>query len=132
MYILQHTLLKSHFRFEISPHLIKYLAPDTSSAKLFKTSLHSTGPNEDLVLALKLPGPSDNSIMIIASYHSLGAPEIASYLTTAATRTELEDKFRSEFKKVPQYFELLFRVTGIDKTAYNTELLIFNEITEEE
>lgn len=132
LYNLQHTLLKSHFRFEISPHLIKYLTPDTTSAQLFKTSLHSPGPNEDLVLALKLPGPSDNSIMIIASYHSLGAPEIANYLANASTRTELEDKFRSKFRRIPQYFELLFRVTGIDKTAYNSELLICNEISAEE
>jgi hypothetical protein len=128
LYILKHTLANSHFRFEISPHRIEYSPPDTSTPQLFKTSLHSRGPNEDLVLVVKLPGPVNNSIFIIASYHSLGAPEIADYLTDPSRRSELEKKFQEKFNNVPQYFELLFRVTGIDKTAYNTELLIYNEI----
>jgi len=128
LYILKHTLQKSNFRFEISPHQIQYLNPDTSSTQIFKTSLHSPGPNEDLVLALKLPGPADNSIFIIASYHSLGAPEIANFLIDSDTRIEVQKKFEQKFNKMPDYFEILFRVTGIDKTAYNTEILIFNEI----
>ena len=132
LYTLKYTLSKSHFDFEISPHIIRYSYPDTSTAQIFNTSLHSAGPNEDLVLALKLPGPTNNSIFLIASYHSLGAPEIANYLTDSVTRTDLEKKFQEKYQKIPRYFELLFRVTGIDKTAYNTELLIYNEIIKEE
>lgn len=128
LYILKHTLSKSNFQFEISPHKVLYSPADSNSSQLFKTSLHSTGPNDDLVLALKLPGPVNNSIFIIASFHSLGAPQIANYLTNPKTLSELESKLDEKYDRVPQYFELLFRVTGIDKTAYNTELLIYNEI----
>ena len=119
------------FNFKISPHQIEYVAPDTISSKLFKTSLHSPGPNDDLALALKLPGPGNNSIFILASYHSLGTPEIANYLTNPNTLRDLEKKFQDKYGKMPQYFELLFRVVGIDKTAYDTELLIFNKITDD-
>jgi len=93
------------------------------------TSLHSAGLNEDLVLAVKLTDPAKNSIFIIASYHSLGAPEVVNYLTQSSTRQEVEQKFMEKYHKVPKYFEILFRVTGIDKTAYSTEMLIYNEIT---
>ncbi len=130
LYILRHTLSKSNFRFEISPHKIIYSPPDSVDGQYFETSLHSPGPNDDLVLAVKLPGPAGNAIFIIASFHSLGAPEVASYLTQPATRKYLETLFMKKFDKVPKYFELLFRVTGIDKTAYNTEILICNEISE--
>ncbi|MBN1780571.1 hypothetical protein JW948_05545 [bacterium] len=128
LYKLKHTLLKSHFQYEVAPHRVFYTKDDTSETRVFETSLHSSGPNEDLVLALKLPGPDNNSIFIIASYHSLGAPEIAQYLATTAKRRELEQKFLEKFNHIPPYFEVLFRVTGIDKTAYNTEILIYNEI----
>jgi hypothetical protein len=128
LYTLKHTLSKSRFRFEIEPHKIIYSPPDTLAEGIFETSRHSTGPNDDLVIALKLPGPANNSIFIIASFHSLGAPEVANYLSNTATRKELEKKFQEKFNRVPQFFELLFRVTGIDKTAYNTELLVYNEI----
>jgi hypothetical protein len=131
LYILKYTLSESHFNFEISPHRIIYTPPDGSETQEFKTNLHSSGPNEDLTLALKLPGPANNSIFIIASYHSLGAPEIANYLTTPSMRQDLINKFIEKYGYVPQYFEVLFRVTGIDKTAYNTEVLIYNEIVRE-
>jgi hypothetical protein len=128
LYKLKHTLLKSHFDFEVSPHRVFYKPDDQTDTQIFETSLHSTGPNEDLILALKLPGPDNNSIFIIASYHSLGAPEIANYLTLPETRKDLEQRMVNKFHRVPKYFEILFRVTGIDKTAYNTEILVFNEI----
>jgi len=128
LYILRHTLSKSHFDFEISPHKILYTHPDSSTSQVFQTNLHSTGPNEDLVLALKLPGPAENTIFIIASYHSLGAPEIANYLTSKNKKLKLEELFKEKYGRVPSFFEVLFRVVGIDKTAYNTEILIFNEI----
>jgi hypothetical protein len=128
LYILRHIISVSHFRFEISPHKIEYSLADSDATQQFKTSLHSPGPNEDLVLALKLPGPADNSILIICSYHSLGAPEVANFFVNPDTRIDLEKKFEQKFNRMPEYFEILFRVTGIDKTAYNTEILIFNEI----
>jgi hypothetical protein len=128
LYKLKHTLLKSHFDFEVSPHRVFYKPDDKTETQIFETSLHSTGPNEDLILALKLPGPDNNSIFIIASYHSLGAPEIANYLILPETRKDLEQRMIDKFHRVPKYFEILFRVTGIDKTAYNTEILVFNQI----
>ncbi|MEJ2545637.1 MAG: hypothetical protein P8Y99_16355 [Calditrichaceae bacterium] len=128
MYDLKHTLSKSHFNFEIAPHKIIYTPPDSTSSQIFKTNLHSSGPNDDLVLALKLPGPSDNSIFIISSYHSLGAPEITNYLISTNKRKELEKIFMDKYQKIPDYFEVLFRVIGIDKTAYETKILICNAI----
>lgn len=128
LYKLKHTLLKSHFRYEISPHKVIYTPPDTGSVRVFNTSLHSPGPNEDLILALKLPGPVGNSIFILASFHSLGVPEIAYYLTLPSRRMKLDQLLEQKYGKIPRYFEVLFRVTGIDKTAYSTEILVCNQI----
>lgn len=131
LYALKHTLSKSHFEYSIAPHRITYKHDENSEPKVFETTLHSHGPNEDLVLAIKMPGPVNNSIFIICSYHSLGAPEIANYLLSVDRRQELENKFVNTFGKVPDYFEVLFRVTGIDRTAYNTEILVYDEIQKE-
>ena len=126
--ILKHTLLESHFSYEISPHKITYTPPDGGEKKVFETSLHSQGPNEDLVLALKMPGPDKNSIFIIASYHSLGTPEIANYLVNQTTRTFFENQLKDKFGTIPNYFEALFRVKGIDKTAYTSDILVLGKI----
>jgi len=129
MYTLKHTIKNSHFDFEIDPHRITF-TPDAGKVQEFTTPLHSDGPNEDLVLALKLPGPKSNAIMILASYHSLGAPEIANYFTSSEDQQELENVFIEKIGWTPKYFEMLFKVVGIDKTAYSREILIANEIKE--
>ncbi len=128
LYTFKHTMASSHFNYGIAPHVVTYTYPDSNKTVSFSTSLHSQGPNEDLVLVLKLPGPAGNTIFIIASYHSLGAPEIADYLTSKSKRSELEDMFYSKYGEIPLHFEILFRVTGIDKTAYNSDILICNKI----
>jgi len=130
LYILKHTVERSHFTFTIAPHTITYTPPDSSEPQKFSTSLHSTGQNEDLILALKLPGPANNSTFILASYHSLGVPEIANYLVDEERQAELRQLFIDKLGHTPKYFEILFRVVGIDKTAYSTEILIYNEIEE--
>ncbi|MBN2280260.1 MAG: hypothetical protein JXQ65_06755 [Candidatus Marinimicrobia bacterium] len=128
LYVFRHVLNKSHFSYEILPHKVTYTPPDSEDVQVFQTSLHSNGPNEDLVLAVKLPGPANNSIFIIASYHSLGTPEVVNYLINGETRQFVEDKFTEKYGEVPQYFEILFKVTGIDKVAYETEMLVYNKI----
>lgn len=130
LYALRHTIVRSHFNFGISPHYVDYTVPDSGYVKHYTTNLHSTGPNDDLVLVLKLPGPAGNCIFIIASYHSLGAPEIARYLTDPDSRLKLKNLFLEKYNNVPKYFEILFRVIGIDKTAYSTEILVFNPLHE--
>jgi len=132
LYTFKHTMANSHFNFSIAPHIVTYTHPDSEKTLTFSTNLHSQGPNEDLVLVLKLPGPAGNTILIIASYHSLGAPEIADYLTSKSKRASLEDLFCSRYGEIPKYFEILFRVTGIDKTAYNSEILIYNRINSDQ
>ncbi|MBN2364994.1 MAG: hypothetical protein EH225_02590 [Calditrichaeota bacterium] len=129
LYTFRHTLATSHFSFGIAPHIVTYAYPDSDKTVSFSTSSHSQGLNDDLVLVLKLPGPAANFIFIIASYHSLGAPEIADYLTSVSKRTELENLFMNKYGSIPDYFEILFRVTGIDKTAYDTKILICNKIS---
>ena len=132
LYTFKHTMAKSHFNFRIAPHIVRYSHPDSNKTINFSTTSHSRGPNEDLVLVLKLPGPVGNTIFIIASYHSIGTPEIAEYLTSSSKRAELENLFFSKYGHIPKYFEILFRVTGIDKTAYNSEILICNKISSEQ
>lgn len=131
LYALRHTISKSHFDYQIAPHKVYYNPPDGSARQEFSTKLHSSGPNEDLILVLKLPGPNKNVIMLIASYHSLGAPEIANYLMDQENREELDALLVHDDGTYPRYFEILFKVVGIDKTAYNREILVCNEIKSE-
>jgi hypothetical protein len=132
LYTLKYAMARSHFDFSIAPHRITYTAPDTTAPpQVYTTNLHSSGPNEDLTIAVKVPGPVKNSIFIIASYHSLGAPQIVQYLISPEQRVDLEKIFYQKYNHIPRYFEILFRVIGIDKTAYNTQILVCNQLEED-
>jgi len=127
LFALRHLLARTSFEFAIAPHKIKFTAPDSDSGKVYDLSLHSSGPNEDLVLALKLKGPVNNTIYIIASYHSSGAPEVANYLISSKGESELRRLFEQSYGTIPEYFGVLFKITGIDKTAYKTEILEYEK-----
>ncbi len=79
--------------------MIKYTPHGTDSMQVFKTTTHSAGPNEDLVLALKLPGPVDNSIFIISSWRSMGASDIADYPANPKYVWILKKNFSRDLKK---------------------------------
>jgi hypothetical protein len=93
--------------------------------------LASEGPNEDLALILKLPGPKKNAILVVASFGSLGAPEAVKQLTDPAKLTLLKELLRKKCGRVPEYFELLLRVSGIDKVAFDSEILVMQELERE-
>ena len=42
----------------------------------------------------------------------------------------LENQMKQQFNEVPEYFEVLFEVSGLDRTELNTKVVIMNEINE--
>tara|TARA_R110002049_G_scaffold84904_1_gene216093 strand:- start:380 stop:622 length:243 start_codon:yes stop_codon:yes gene_type:complete len=41
---------------------------------------------------------------------------------------DLENQMKKQFNKVPKYFEVLFEVSGLDRTELNTKVVLMNEI----
>ena len=143
-------ILGSHFSYKLQPNTIFFVPPDgdiinTNSAnKLYYSNMdsskidtletyfnNSTGYHRDLSLALKFPGPNNNVILIITSFFSSGAPEVAKYLTNPTSLAELDDKFMEKYGKIPRYFEILFEVRGVVKTGFYLEIKYLNEISED-
>ncbi|MDZ7271010.1 MAG: helix-turn-helix domain-containing protein [candidate division KSB1 bacterium] len=127
--ILRHTVITaSDFDYEIVPHRIRYRSASSDCVRVFEAPLASEGPSEDLALILKLPGPRKNVILVVASFGSLGAPEAVKHITDPSKLALLEELLRKKCGVVPQYFELLMRISGIDKVAFDTEILVAEEI----
>jgi len=125
-------LSSSHFAYRFYPHRIIYSFPDVSKTDTLTTTYNqSTGYHRDLALALKLPGPDNNVILVITSFFSSGAPEAAKYLSDATTLKQLEEIFIQKYNKVPKYFEILFEVRGVIKTGFYLEIKYLNEIGED-
>ncbi len=114
---------------KVDTHKIIYNPEDGSPIDTLTTSYNqSTGYHRDLALALKFPGPQNNSIFIITSFYSSGVPEVTKFLTNPETLKLLEAKFAEKYHKVPPYFEILFEVRGVIKTGFYLEIKYLNEI----
>lgn len=116
-------------RNKVDTHKIIYTPENSGKVDTLTTSYNqSTGYHRDLALALKFPGPQNNSIFIITSFYSSGVPEVAKFLTNPETLKQLKDKFIEKYNQVPPYFEILFEVRGVIKTGFYLEIKYLNEI----
>ncbi len=145
--ILNQIFSASNFKYHVRPNELFFTPPETPlarsdySKKIFYTNPETlktdtlettfnnyTGYNRDLAVVLKVPGPMKNTIFIISSFFSSGAPEVAKYLTDKNTLEQIEQRFIEKYTYVPDYFEILFEVRGIEKTGLSTKIIYFNEL----
>ena len=118
-----------HFKYSLFPHTI-YFTP-TSADTLEKIDVTGGGGDfhDDYAIVAKFPGNHNNTIMLITSFSSFGQVEPLKILTSYNFEEELK---KANFIKedIPKYFEILFRVEGIDKSGLNTEIVHFLKINE--
>jgi len=73
------------------------------------------GYAKDFVLLTKLPGPRNNTLLTITSFHHIGRREAVKILTNPTSIKELTNQI-----SLPSaYFQLLLRVEGYERTAMN-------------
>jgi hypothetical protein len=118
------------FKFSLFPHTI-YFTP-THQDTVEKIDVMGGGGDfhDDYAIVAKFPGSYNNTIMLITSFSSFGQVEPLKKLTSYNFEEELE-KTNFIKEKIPKYFEIFFRVEGIDKSGMNTEILRFLEIDKE-
>ncbi len=118
------------FKYSLFPHTI-YFTP-TLKDTLEKIAVMGGGGDfhDDYAIVAKFPGSYNNTIMLITSFSSFGQVEPLKILTSFNFEEELK---KTSFIKdrIPGYFEILFRVEGIDKSGMNTEIVRFMEIKKE-
>ncbi|MBN1780794.1 hypothetical protein JW948_06690 [bacterium] len=75
-----------------------------------------------------VPGPGDNDILIVASFHDLGRMEAVKIMTDRTSLENLEQEFVKISGSVPPYFEMLLEVEGYGDTALYTRVLHVDEV----
>jgi hypothetical protein len=80
---------------------------------------------KDYVILTKLPGPDENNILFIISFHQLGRLTVIDKITDPVQIKEFEKETRSILPEIPKYFEMLIEVKGYRETAMEMEILHF-------
>ncbi|WP_236974283.1 helix-turn-helix domain-containing protein [Membranihabitans maritimus] len=82
----------------------------------------------DYGLIAKFPGPNNNEVILLTGIWDTGASQSVKNLTDSQLMKRFESQLQQKLNYVPDYFELLFEVNGIDRTELNTTLIHGYEI----
>ncbi len=126
--IMSHFFDRLRFKYQLFPHKIYYCPNHTDTLETISLeSYYRHGFHSDFAVVAKFPGGNNNTIMIITSFSSFGKIESLKKLTDSTFPTEILNGKYTNNKTFSPYFEILFRVYGIEHYGYNTEILKFNE-----
>lgn len=77
----------------------------------------------DYALMAKVPGPNANSIYIFSGIWDTGATQSFKNFTDQNLLGEIEEKMKAKYGALPKYYEIFFKVNGIDRMELSSEIL---------
>ncbi len=98
------------------------------STKTFTLEGYPQIKHSDYCLFRKVPGPKGNTIILFVSFFESGMSSTANYMTDSKQLNKLEQIFKRRFGHVPQYFDCVFRISGLKRTALTIHLEYLSEI----
>lgn len=101
---------------------------NSNSPFTFKRESKNTYKYNDHSLFMKIPGAGENQIIIISSFNEIGIKGCIDFLADENKLEEIEHKFEEKYTKVPEYFNILFFVSGYTKIDLSTELKLLQTI----
>ncbi len=114
----------------IDDNTIGYQATPESDVKKFSPSGNPDQFHTDYGFVAKFPGPNNNTIFMFGGIWDTAASQSLKNFTDPELIANLENQMKQQFNEVPEYFEVLFEVSGLDRTELNTKVVIMNEINE--
>ncbi|WP_299547397.1 hypothetical protein [Seonamhaeicola sp.] len=101
----------------------------TGQKKLLRPFGDPNAYHTDYGIIMKIPGSNSNDIYLFGGIWDTGASQSLKYFTDGSLLTELEDQMLAKFGAIPQYYEILFEVKGIDRMELNPTILEINKKT---
>jgi len=126
------TFRKSKFQYQVYPNILTYHDDYKDTTITNVVDLNAIFYHTDLGVVRKIPGPNKNIVFIFTSFHETGTIGIIKYFTDPKSLKQLEETITNKLGRVPEYFEILFKASGYDRTVYSTEIIHIHEISPEE
>jgi len=120
--LLNHYVELANLRYDIRERNISHwINGDTLR---FTTVANEDLFHKDYALIIKWQGPRSNSIILVASFFTIGAKEACRYLTERDMLKQLEDRLTASCKKVPKNFLMILEVSGIRQAITESKFVL--------
>lgn len=85
----------------------------------------------DYGLIARFPGPRGHTIHLFTGFWDSATSLALDLLTQEALREEVEQRMRQEWGEIPEYYELFFRLKGVDRLELDYDLLYLHRVDPE-
>ncbi|MCF8262072.1 MAG: helix-turn-helix domain-containing protein [Melioribacteraceae bacterium] len=82
----------------------------------------------DYCLVRKIPGPNDNKIILFLSFSEAAMDAAISSMSDLEGLEKIEKLFESRYNEMPEYFDIIFKSSGFERTAFKTSIAYFDKI----
>lgn len=109
----------------------RYLLSYEGKEQSFQPKGDPDNEHYDYGFIAKYPGPNENTIFMFAGLWDSAASETLRNFTTESKIAEMERYMKNELGYMPQYFEMLIEVNGIDRIGFETKVIYLREVSGE-
>ena len=126
------TFRNSRIEYHVYANELKYYDADKDSIIVCPEEGDPLSHHIDYGIARKIPAPNNNIIFMFTSFHETGTVGIVRTFTNPVLLNKLEDQMIDKFGYVPEFFEVIFKSSGYNRTVYTTEVMYIKEIKKDE
>lgn len=119
---------QSNFDYDVN-HTDQYNYQLQDSFLTFSPHGDPSDKHTDYGFIARYPGPNDNFIFMFSGLWDSAASESLRSFTMESKISEMEDYMKNQLGYIPNYFEMLIEVNGVDRIGFEGRVLIFNEVT---
>lgn len=122
-------LKSSKLLYRIQDQSIVYRENPEGTETVYRPYGDPNGHHTDYGLITKVPGPNNNNIYLFGGIWDTAASQSLKYFTSPKLLNELEEGLKDKFGELPNYYQVLLEVKGIDRMELSSKILIMEKIT---
>ncbi|WP_339706420.1 hypothetical protein [uncultured Kriegella sp.] len=126
-------IFKAYFKnsdFDFNPEEDELIYNDSTNKKKirYKPSGNPDSYHTDYGFMAKFPGPNNNTVYLLGGIWDTGATQSLKNFTNHQLLESLTKTMKDKFGELPQYYEVLFEVNGVDRMELSSKIVHLNKI----
>ena len=105
-----------------------YKNPENGSQITYKPSGDPDSYHNDYGFMAKFPGPNNNTVYLLSGIWDTGATQSLKNFTSHQLLEQLTETIQDKFGELPQYYEVLFEVNGVDRMELSSKIVHLKKI----
>lgn len=126
LYILNRLLPRFNIKYDLTKKSYFLLNSSKEPISEFNFNQDPDGFRDDYIIVSKRPGGNGNIITLILTLGRGGIKNVTEKLSDSQFLTDFTETYQKD-KRVPFYFDVVFKIEGLEGATLNSEIVYFNQ-----